>query len=140
MAQGNSAWPPLNDMESAKKAARQGVWAAGIVAVVTALLAVLAGRGVKVLNIDSWAFVDAALFAIIAFGIHKMSRVAAVAWVCLYVLERLYMWQTNGVKAGGIIMPVILTLAFINSIRGTFTHHRLSSGNPPGTAPAPPLG
>ena len=69
-------------MESAKKAAGYGVGAAGIIAVLTAAFATwaLMSQSTVVGFIDAWAYVDAVLFTLVAFGIYKESRFAAVFW------------------------------------------------------------
>gem|GEM_PF-4323823 len=69
------------------------------------------------------ALVDAGLFALIAFGIYKMSRVAAVIGIALYL------WgQLNQILATGnsnYILVILFTLYFIHAIRGTFAYHKL---------------
>lgn len=66
----------MDCLEAAKNTAKQGGIAAAIVAGITALFAILLLFGVELTSI--WASVDAALFALIAFGIFKFSRVAAL--------------------------------------------------------------
>jgi hypothetical protein len=136
MAQKNWWWPPVDTLEEAKEAARQGVWAAGFVAVITGAVAVYAAlTNSEVMGIDAWAFVDAVVFAGIGVGIYRMWRVAAVGGLLLYVAERAYMMMQTQ-SARGVILGVILTLAFINAVRGTMAHHRLSTAEP--AAPLPP--
>ena len=126
-------WPTITDKASAESAANQGLWAAAWCAGVTSLLATLSLAGITVLNgIDASSYVDALLFALIAWRIHHRSRVAAVAGLALYVFERVYAW-VNGIPQGS-VMVVVLTLMFIHSIRGTYAYHRLTQG--PHQAPA----
>ena len=87
-------------------------------------MAALALAGTKLFGIDASAFLDAAIFGGIAFGIKRKSRFAAVAGLCLYVLERIYMLQKDGVA--GIFTGIIFTLLFINAVRGAFAYHRLN--------------
>ena len=131
-------WPSTDTLEHAKSASRQGVWAAGFVAAITAIVATIAlVSGSAFAGIDAWAYLDAVLFAAITFGIYKLSRFAAVAGLVLYVLESLYaMTQLAGPRAG-IVVRIILTLAFINAVRGTFAYHRLSASAPPTASPTP---
>ena len=117
-------WEDVSDIGGAEKAMTGGCWAAGFVAGVTALLAGLSLFGMQVLGINAWALTDAALFGGIAFGIHRKSRVAAVAGLCLYLLERIYMISRTG--AGAIAFGILLTLLFINAVRGAFAYHRLA--------------
>ncbi len=111
-------WPETSDDDSAKEAAKQGVWACSFIAIVTGGMAFFQAMG-----FDSAAFVDAFLFAIIGFGIFKLSRTAAVAGLVLYLIERIYMWATFGSK--NIAMAILLSLMFVNSIRGTFSSHKI---------------
>jgi hypothetical protein len=101
-----------------------GFWAAVFVACITSLVAALALAGTKLFGIDASAFLDAALFAGIAFGIKRKSRFAAVAGLCLYVTERIYMLKRGG--AGGIVLGIVFTLLFINAVRGAYAYHRLN--------------
>lgn len=116
-------WPKITGLESAKRAARQGVWAAMITVVVTSVFVILAHAGVQVFDIGTEALVDAALFLIIAWGIHRMSRTAAVGGLGLYLLEQIHMWSTQGPK--GLPLVAILALMYINAIRGAFQYHKI---------------
>lgn len=117
-------WEDVTSVSGAEKAMNGGFWAALFVAIITSLVASLSFAGVHIFGIGASAFLDAALFAAIAFGIKRKSRFAAVVGLCLYVLERIYMLQRGG--AGGIVMGILLTLLFINAVRGAFAYHRLT--------------
>jgi hypothetical protein len=75
--------------------------------------------------VNGWAFVDAALFGVIAWGIYWMSRVAAIAGLGLYILEQVASVATTDSKHGFGAITIIIILAFVNSVRGTFAYHRL---------------
>jgi hypothetical protein len=128
LATNNWYWEDVSTLSGAEKAITGGFWAAVIVAGITSLVAALSLAGVNLFGIDAKAFLDAALFAGIAFGIWRKSRFAAVAGLCLYVLERIYMMQRTGVS--GIFMGIIFTLLFINAVRGAFAYHRLNESGP----------
>jgi len=115
-------WPKVTDLELAKEASRQGFWAAIVVSAVTSALAVLGHLGFQILGFNLWALIDAALFAIIASGIYRMSRTAAVAGLGLYLIEKIHLALTHGAQAP--VATLIFTLMFINSIRGTFAYRR----------------
>lgn len=116
-------WPTITDLESARAAARQGFWASIVVAVITAAVAVLAYAGFPILNVNLEALFDALLFAVVAWGIHAMSRTAAVGGLGLYLAERIHMWSNYGPK--GLVLTIIFTLMFVNAIRGTFHYHKI---------------
>jgi hypothetical protein len=115
-------WPTIWNLKTARSAAMQGFWAAVLVAAITAALSLLSAFGVKLFDFDLSALTDAAAFAVIAFGIYRMSRLAALAGLSLYVLERAYMWATLGPKNPAI--AAIFTLAFVSSVRGTFAYRK----------------
>lgn len=69
-----------------------GVGAAGIVAVLTAAFATwaLMSQSTVVGFIDAWAYVDTVLFTLVAFGIYKESRFAAVFGLSVFIAEKAY--------------------------------------------------
>lgn len=123
----NGFWPDTSSPEGARTAARQGVWAAGFVAFVTTAASAYSYFGSEILNINLWGLVDAAIFAAIAIGIWRYSRVAATAGLALYILERVWMFQANGRMPG--ILTLLLVLMFVNGIRGAIAHHELPAEN-----------
>jgi hypothetical protein len=125
LAMSNWYWEDVSDLSGAEKAITGGFWAAIVVACVTSLFASLSMFGVKMFAINVWAFLDAGLFVAIAFGIRNKSRFAAVAGLCLYVVERVAMIQRGGM--GGIVMGILFILLFINAVRGTFAYHQMTA-------------
>lgn len=133
-------WPEVETREGAEGAIKQAFWAAVIVAAMTALFAMLGALGVgfaRGLGIDAWAFLDAALFAGIAFGLRKQSRVAAWAGLLLFGVEKIYLWSRNGVH--GLWLAVIIFLLFIGGVRGTSALSRMES-TPVGNGEEPSAG
>ncbi len=82
---GFSLWPTVENKNTAVLAARQGFHAAVCCSVVTAIFAVLGGFGFQIMGFNLWALIDAGLMAGLAFGIRRMSRVAAVIALLYYV-------------------------------------------------------
>lgn len=135
----STLWPATDTLEHAHSTSRYGMWAAGFVAVVTAIVATIAlVSGSAFAGIDAWAYLDAILFAAITFGIYKLSRFAAVAGLVLYVLESLYAMAQLAGPRSGIVLRIIITLAFIHAVRGTFAYRRLLASAPPTASPTPP--
>ena len=124
----NFFWPDVSTLGSAKKAAGYGVGAAGIIAVLTAAFATwaLMSQSTVVGFIDAWAYVDAVLFTLVAFGIYKESRFSAVFGLLIFLVEKSYQIHITG-KFDGAVMAVFIIVFFISSIRGTFALHRLRS-------------
>jgi len=134
----NRWWPEIHDTDTARRVARQAFWAAIIVVVITLLLVGLAAAGKSVGGVTPIALVDAGMFALIALGIWRMSRVAAFAGLLLFGIEKLLMAQSMNV--GNIVTAAVLLFAFANGVRATLAFHRLRAGgkNPEGDAPLAP--
>src|SRR5438552_2683818 len=91
-----SLWPGVADANAAVVAARQGFHAALYCSIVTAAIAVLGGFGFQIMGFDLWSLLDAALMAVLAFGIRRMSRTAAVIAFVYYVVGRIDLWAQYG--------------------------------------------
>jgi hypothetical protein len=79
-----SFWPTVGDEQAAVLAARRGFHAAVYCSIVTAVFAVLGGFGFQIMDFNLWNLTDAGLIALLAFGIRRMSRTAAL--IALLVL------------------------------------------------------
>jgi hypothetical protein len=124
----NWAWPEIVDEDSARDAVHMAGGWAGVVAGLTTLLAVISiFGGVSVMGIRAWSLVDAALFGIVAWRIWCGSRAFAVAGLSLYALEVLYGVVTHPPGVG--ILTIIIMLALINGVRGTFGLHKFEEVN-----------
>ncbi|WP_052135300.1 hypothetical protein [Collimonas arenae] len=111
-------------MESAQKAVKYGYWAAIIVAIVTAIFSTIAmAAQKKIATIDGTAYLDAALFAFIAWRIKKYSKMFAVIGVVLFLIEKILLIKTMG--GAGLFQAVFVMVLFINGVRGVFAYHRL---------------
>ena len=119
----NFWWPDVSTLEQARSAAMGGAAVAGIVAAVTLAFTLYAVYKEPVLNITAWSFLDAALFVVVAIGIWRLSRTAAVAGLALYIVEQGYQLVSAGPKNP--VMAILFILFLVNAIRGTFSYHRL---------------
>lgn len=119
----NWAWPEIIDEDSARDAAHMAGGWAGVVAGLTTLFAVISiVSGIRVMGINAFSLVDAALFAVVAWQTWRGSRAFAVAGLSLYGLEVLYSVATHPPGVG--ILTIIILLALINGVRGTFGLHK----------------
>lgn len=126
----NWIWPQITDSESARSAAHGARTAALLCAGLTLVFTVLAMAGIEFfqsLGLNAWSLADVVLFLLVAWGIHRMSRTAAVLGLLLYVAEKLM--AGNGAK--GIIMTIVFTLLFIGGVRGTFAYHQYKTKGDP---------
>ncbi len=134
-------WPDVGTLDGAKWATRQAFWAAIFCSAVTVLFVLLSLAGVEwapVKNFNAWALLDVAVFAAIAFRLHRQSRIAAVAGLALYLFERAVAWSDQGMQNP--VMAIVLTLAFVGGVRGAWAHRRLTHAvaHPPEGAPIAP--
>jgi hypothetical protein len=129
----NNWWPSVETVSGAKEAAHQGAAAAVFVAVFTALFAFAALFDIHILaGFSPTALFDAAIFGVVAWRIYRMSRAWAVVGLVGFIFERAYALYERGFSASaGIVVGVVILLAFINGVRGTFALHKLTASPPP---------
>lgn len=109
-------WPDVSDEVGARTAAQQASWVCFIVAGLTTILTLVG-------YLRAEALLDAILFAAAGVGIRRLSRVAAVAGLALYVLEQVY--NLTAMKRPPGIVAIIVTFLLISAVRGSFAYHRL---------------
>ena len=125
----NAWWPPVDTLDEAIKASDTGFWVAMIVAGMNALIATISViQHTTIIGVDGSAYVDAALFAVIGWGIRRRARVSAVAGLLLFILEKVFQFITQPGSFMGWGVAVFLLLGFVGGVRGTFAYHRLSRG------------
>ena len=129
-------WPKISSVADAIEASNLGFWAAVFVAGLTAIFATLTLILKKdIVGVNPLAYIDAILFAVIAWRIRRRSRAFAVAGLCLFIVEKIVQFSTQPRIVGSAsFMAAIITLLFINGVRGTFAFHRFSA-NAPQSAP-----
>jgi hypothetical protein len=127
-ASSGSAWA-IHDESNARKVARQGMWGAFIVALVTGVASFLSGAGVQAFKgIGPTAWLDAIIFAALGVGIGKMSRAAAIGALVLYVVEQVAMTPVAGLSP---VTMVAMVACFVQGVRGTWAFHKFRQ-QPPG--------
>ncbi|HIK41288.1 hypothetical protein [Thermoleptolyngbya sp. M55_K2018_002] len=141
----NRWFPEIDSIATARRVARQGVIASLVLAGVTTAFAIAATQNTlpsELLELDEvfnpLLFVDALIYGAIAWGIHRMSRIAAIAGLSIYLLSRVLL-HLSGMPTNlfGMAIVTLISVAFINAIRSTFAYHRFqrqqvletSSGN-----------
>jgi hypothetical protein len=114
----------ISTKEEARDIARWGSYAAFFIAASTTLLVILR----KYAWLDYSAFLDAFLFLIIGIGIRKMSKIAAIGGLVLYLTEIAWKWENVGRTQFGAIQLFwsgIFVVAFVQSVRGALAYHAL---------------
>ena len=134
-------WPSVSTSEDARQTARHGMWAAytnGILSIlvivavfissdvrefVREMLEITPGEQDSILGFLILVVLEALIFIGLGFAIGKMSRVAAILAVCLFLLDKIAMPPAN---AGGIILVLGFLWLYALGIKGTFAWHRLA--------------
>jgi hypothetical protein len=110
-------WPDVSEIVAAQTVARNGMYAGFLISGLTSLFAV---TGVT----PRLSLFDGLLFLAIAIGIRRMSRVAAVLGLVLYLIE-----QGDAIVHGrgtyNVVLLVLVSAIFLASVRATFSFHRL---------------
>jgi len=126
-------WPKVSDRKNAQFAINEAFCVAVALAAITTIFATVEVLVDTTEGVSAEAFVSAIIFASVAFGIYRKSRMAAVSGLVLYLVSRGYAWAKVGPSLG--VIPVLITLAFLHGVRGTFAYHKL----PPRPAELPSL-
>ena len=92
---GRFIWPSVAQQELARRASRQGVYAVAIIAVIQTTLLTFCVLGYPLFGITAADAVDLALFVAIGWGVYKMSRVASVLGILLFLTERILNWGSS---------------------------------------------
>jgi len=121
-------WPTIVNVADAKVASNQGVWAAVFVAGITTVIATITVfTKSNLVGINPYTYIDAALFALIAWSKRRRSKAFAVAVLGFFVFEKIYQLTVQPqIALLGSVMSILFLLLFINSVRGTFAFHRLA--------------
>lgn len=120
-------WPSVADMSDATRASDQAFWAAIVVAGITAAFATFAlTTGSVIGSIDASAYIDAALFAIIAWRIKRRSRAWSVVGLALYLAEKIFQIAENPAASSGIVMALVIMLLLVGGVRGNFAIYKLN--------------
>jgi hypothetical protein len=119
-------WPEIDDLPSARDAARIGAYGAWVVALfsVGSLAFQYFGGASMPQDLLLSGTVFVLLFAGLGFGVWKLSRACAVIALVLYAIDSLstLLLVRNGLSVVGIAF----LLLFISGTRGTFAWHKYS--------------
>lgn len=118
-------WPDVSTPAQARSTAAKGAAVAGLIALATLAMSLYSAYGRAGGHWMPSSLVDVGVFLVIAFGIWRLSRVAAVVGLTLYLGERIYLLVTLGHIPSIIAFFVMLFL--FHAVRGTFAYHRLAN-------------
>ena len=132
-AKRSSVWPPLNTREAAQEVIDLAFWATLFLAGVSALIVVLAALGYIAVGIETHlsALLGGLVLLLLAWGLRKRSRTAAVLGALLYGTNVIVAWELPRARHPiASILQFFFMLAFIHGMRGVVAWHRLSRHTP----------
>jgi hypothetical protein len=80
--------------------------------------------GFSIFGYDLWGLLDASLFGIIACGIWRRSRIAAVAGFTIFAASRPYIWVQSKTSTLGVVVALAIGFLLFHGVRGTFAYHK----------------
>jgi hypothetical protein len=105
------------------KKIRQATIAAIISASLTMLFTLIAMAGTSFLGFSAWQLVDVGFIAVLAYGIHKKSRVCALIMLLYFIASKVYMVTQGGGKPTGVVVALIFLYYYGLGVQGTFQYH-----------------
>ena len=121
--------------EEARRAVRQGAYTALAVAALTVLIVVVGSAlggmpGVDPTLFDPWSLLDAAVMALLAIGMFRMSRAAACAAFVLYVVARVATMLDTG-SVGNVVLPILIVGMLGRAVYASFVFQRIEAAENP---------
>jgi hypothetical protein len=113
-------WPKVSNRRFAQNAIQEAFWAAIFISAISAVFSAITFMK-SAEDGDASGFFSSILFAGLAFGIFRRSRISATTAFILFTSETLYYWMTSGPK--GALYRVLIALAFFHGVRGTISYH-----------------
>ncbi|QDE38863.1 hypothetical protein FIV34_06435 [Luteibacter pinisoli] len=114
--------PAIGNRADAQQAMKGGAFAAGFVALVNLGIGgylLLSGAGHSaLLGVSGSVVIDGTIFAVLGVFLWRQSIVAAWIGLILFTLEKAWQWTTQPKALVGIVLAVVLWLAFLNALRG----------------------
>jgi len=122
-------WPSVASLESAKKASREGLYAAVIITLVTLILVSFNALGYPLYGFRLWSLLDASMAGAIAWGIYRLSRTASALGILFLIVEEVDNWTKRAPQSlpdfiDSVVITSVLALMFVNGARGTFAYQR----------------
>jgi hypothetical protein len=142
-----SIFPSVGTLAGARMAATQGTFAAAFMAIVTAVVGMLSGGGVRMgaLEVNPWlTLLEAFILAGMALGIQRMLRSVAVIALVYYIINRVILVRMSlenpdiELGVGAIFFSLLLLIGYVNGVRGTFAYRGMMDAGDGRAAWTPP--
>lgn len=116
-------WPNVGSRKNAIFAIEEAFWISLVLSLFTLVFVLVKFLRAPESDFEISGLALGLLFAGVAFGIRRKSRVAATAGFGLYVLSRAFFLPPNGL--GSFVIATLIALALLHGVRGTFGYHKL---------------
>lgn len=116
-------WPSVSSRKNALFAIAEAFWISIAVSVFTVILVLIGSLQTQESDFDILGLANSILFAGIAFGIRRKSRIAATTGLVLYVLLRVFFLRPTGL--GSFVIGSLIALALLHGVRGTIAYQKL---------------
>ncbi len=117
-------WPKISDIRDLDDAKFLCYYGVGASILCAALTFFLAGKG----YLDPATIISTFVVIIIAWGIYKFSRIAALSGLILYTFSTIIRVMTVELRILlsplSVIIFIIVFGGYLNGVRGTFLYHR----------------
>ena len=112
-------WPPIYSSERAIVFMHSGAGMAAFSSVLTAAINITAICLKRpVLGMDGWGLIEAALFAVIAWRVYRLSTAWAVFGLALFTLEKLIGIIINPRLGATSVAGIIFLFFYVHAVRG----------------------
>lgn len=115
-------WPNVSTRRLAQNAIQEAFWVSVFVSAPVAIFTAISFLGPDESNPSALGFVDSAIFAGLAFGIYRRSRIAAVSAFVLYLAGSLLQFAAHG--PAGWVLRGLIALALLHGVRGAIAYHK----------------
>ncbi|MDI1260282.1 hypothetical protein [Aquabacterium sp.] len=126
--------PPLADVQlkpaepvvpdKVLKKIKNAVFAGLLSAAVTLVFTVIAMNGTSLAGFTPWQMIDVVLILGLTFGIHRRSRVCAVAMLGYFIVSKIVIVAETGKFSGG-FLSVVFLYYYAQGAIGTFEYQKL---------------
>lgn len=122
--------------EEAVRATRRGAIAAVVSGIITLVLTLLVmafdTRGTFSNLVDVYSLLDVVLIFILAFGVYKKSRYAAIILVIYFLSSKLILIiERGGIGASGLLFSLMFLYFFVKALQGCFAYKKLEKQENP---------
>jgi hypothetical protein len=111
-------WPTVGTVDSARAEARQVAYLAWVLGVGTGVISLITGY--------QWLLIDGVVWLALGVGVWKMSRIAAVACLALFLPGAVGLVSlSSGFDPITLIVSIAIAVGLVGGVRATFAYHSM---------------